>query len=158
MKKIFFLLILFIGAISCNCDAQTLAEMKGTFSGECDGLYCYLILDPTASSIETKGCLVSDSKTHEFVKVSSKPINIKCNGKFVLRQSGTDMIYNVLAVHESDEIDPAGMVIAFEDDTNTDNLIYINISSKDGGKSLQLFYMNDDDNPLFETATLERDK
>ena len=68
------------------------------------------------------------------------------------------MVYNVLAVHESDEIDPAVMVIAFEDDTNTDNLIYINIRSKDGGKSLQLFYMNDDDNPLFETATLERDK
>lgn len=158
MKKVLVLFLLFVGLMFGKGNAQTLAEMKGSFSGECDGLYCYLILDPTASSIETKGCLVSDSKTHEFVKVSSKPINIKCNGKFVLRQSGTDMVYNVLAVHESDEIDPAGMVIAFEDDTNTDNLIYINIRSKDGGKSLQLFYMNDDDNPLFETATLERDK
>lgn len=156
MKKVLFLLLLFISAISSNCLAQTLAEMKGTFQGDFDGLQGYLVLDPTAPTVESKGCLKLKNNTNEIIKVANSPIPLKCYGKLVLRQSGVDMIYNVIAVRPADEIDPASMVIVFEDDTNPDELKFINMFTEDGGKTLQLNYMNDEDNPLFESVTVER--
>ncbi|MDE6534705.1 MAG: hypothetical protein K2K82_01700 [Muribaculaceae bacterium] len=155
MKKVLFLMLLFIGAISGK--AQTLADLKGNFMGLCDeGIECYMVLDPTEPSIEAKGCLTYDSKTHSFVKVSSKPIAIKCYGKFVMRICSTNIVYNILAVEDADEFFPPNITIAYEDDTNPDEVLHISIFSEDGGKTFQMGLISDPEDPIFEKAIIKR--
>ena len=147
-------MLLLIGAISGK--AQSLAQLKGNYEGVYDNRYCSLSLDPTENSIQSSGYLSCDDNSFD-IKATTEMKDIKCKGTLELYFGGY-MTFNVLHVSEGDEIDPTQMIIAGMYYNSPDDLICVRLDSTDGGKTLTLTCMDDEDDPLFGVIKLKRSK
>lgn len=155
MKKFINLIALIaIIFISASAFAQNAKPFKGNYSGVLNGRECTLDMNLYDNTIDAFGILTADPKTQQIKKLK-EPSDIKCLGTLDIYDGAGYVTYNILTFEDEPELGCAFMMINGYDDDESE-FIMVDISTKDGGKTIKISDTRDIDDPLFENLTLKR--